>query len=533
MHATRRIILAGLAGALALPTAASAATRAEVLATMKRATAFMTDKAALHGGYVWSYLPDFSRRWGELEASATQVWVQPPGTGTVGHLFLDAYHATGDEAYYAAATQAAECLMVGQRPTGGWNYLIDFGGEAAKANWYATIGANAWRMEEFQHDWGNATFDDAGSSEAMQLLLRIYLEKREARFKPALDRALDFVLNSQYPNGGWPQRWPEGRPFTKHGADYTGYITFNDDVAGENIKFLVMVAQTLGDPRVGPAIRRAMDVFVITQQPAPQAGWGLQHRVDDLTPSAARSYEPRALTSHTTAANTAQLMNFYELTGDPKYLARVPQALDWLAKVALPARRPDGRTHPTFLEIGTDRPLYIHRRGSNVVNGQYYADDNPEKTLAHYSSFRLVKLDELRARYAALKATPPDNVSQSSPLTHKGPLPRFFANQDFATSDLNGGGTLAPSQASPEAAARLVADLNAQGYWPTPLVAASHPYSGAGPKTPTPGDYSQTHVGDAWDTSPYPTDNPVMGISTSVFIKNMGVLISVVDGGVN
>ena len=531
MHATRRAILAALAGAFALPRpAAAAGSRAEVLAAMRRATAFMTDKAAVHGGYVWSYLPDFSRRWGELEASPTQVWVQPPGTGTVGHLFLDAYHATGDETYYAAAAQAADCLMAGQSPTGGWNYLIDFGGAAAKAKWYETIGANAWRMEEFQHDWGNATFDDAGSSEAMQFLLRMYLEKRDARFKPALDRALDFVLNSQYPNGGWPQRWPAGKPFTKHGADYTGYITFNDDVAGENIKFLVMVAQTLGDPRVGPAIRRAMDVFVITQQPSPQAGWGLQHTVDDLKPAAARSYEPRALATHTTAANVAQLMNFYELTGDPSYLARIPEALDWLARVALPEVR-NGKTHPTFIEIGTDRPLYVHRRGSNVVNGQYYVDDSPEKTLAHYGAYRTVKLEALRARYAALKATPPDKVAQGSPLTRKGPLPRFFANQDFSTSDLNGGGSLAPLKASPQAAARLVSELNAEGYWPTPLVATSHPFSGPGPATPTPGDYSQTHVGDAWDTSPYPTDAPVMGISTSAFIKNMGVLISVADGG--
>ena len=77
MQTTRRVILAGMAAALALPASAATprASRAEVLATMRRATAFMTDKAAVHGGYVWSYLPDFSRRWGELEASATQVWV--------------------------------------------------------------------------------------------------------------------------------------------------------------------------------------------------------------------------------------------------------------------------------------------------------------------------------------------------------------------------------------------------------------------------------------------------------------------------
>ena len=34
-----------------------------------------------------------------------------------------------------------------------------------------------------------------------------------------------------------------------------------------------------------------------------------------------------------------------------------------------------------------------------------------------------------------------------------------------------------------------------------------------------------TRVGDLWDTSPYRTDFPVEGVSTSVFIRNMGELI--------
>jgi len=35
---------------------------------MRRATEFMVSRVAVHGGYVWSYLPDMSRRWGEIEA---------------------------------------------------------------------------------------------------------------------------------------------------------------------------------------------------------------------------------------------------------------------------------------------------------------------------------------------------------------------------------------------------------------------------------------------------------------------------------
>ncbi|MCE3290611.1 MAG: hypothetical protein K0R83_2623, partial [Caulobacter sp.] len=164
MPMSRRALLATAAAFAAAPAlAAPAATdRDAILATMKRASKFMVEEASVGGGYVWSALPDFSRRWGELEASPTMIWVQPPGTATMGHLFLDALHATGDAWYYEAARSAADALIRGQHPSGGWNYVIDTAGEDSLKRWYDTYGANAWRMEEFQRYDGNATFDDAG-----------------------------------------------------------------------------------------------------------------------------------------------------------------------------------------------------------------------------------------------------------------------------------------------------------------------------------------------------------------------------------
>ena len=180
----------------------------QILEVMKRATRFMVEDVSTDGGYVWTYLPDRSRRWGELEARATQIWIQPPGTATMGHLFLDAYHATQDEYYYRAAEAVAGALIRAQHPSGGWNYLADFAGERSLREWYDTVGRNAWRMEEFQHDWGNATFDDSSTAVSAKFLLRLYVEKRDPRYKPALDKALAFVLDSQYPIGAWPQRFP-------------------------------------------------------------------------------------------------------------------------------------------------------------------------------------------------------------------------------------------------------------------------------------------------------------------------------------
>jgi hypothetical protein len=47
--------------------------------------------------------------------------------------------------------------------------------------------------------------------------------------------------------------------------------------------------------------------------------------------------------------------------------------------------------------------------------------------------------------------------------------------------------------------------------------------------TPAPGDYRTTHVGDSTDTSPYTTDTPVIGISTSAYIANMARLIRTLE----
>jgi PelA/Pel-15E family pectate lyase len=507
---------------------------------MKRAATFMSEEVAYNGGYVWSYLPDLSRSWGEMEAKRTMLWVQPPGTPSMGHLYLDAYHATGDELYYKAAEQVALALIEAQHEAGGWNYIHDFAGEESLEDWYDTIGKNGWRLEEFQHYYGNATFDDAGTAVASQLLLRMYIEKKDERFHGPLYKAIGFVTESQYEGGGWPQRFPlmgkDGRP------DYTSYITFNDDVAGENIKFLIMCHLALGESQLLGNIERAMDNFVALQQPAPQPAWGLQF-TQDGKPAGARTYEPEALTTHTTANNIQQLLNFYNMTGDEKYIARVPEALDWLDKVKLPPELveifPD-RTHPTYIEIGTDVPLYVHRRGSNVVNGEYYFDKDPEKPIGHYGQARKLDVDAMRARYEELAAMSPEELTAGSPLKIAGPaeLPRYFSLREVKLEDLYAGATMTTAPVTDEEAQKLVGELNGEGYWPTKITMITNPYIGPGTDEPYLEDvYATTHVGDRNDTSPYdptkapatyPAEESPVGISVESFIKNMGVLISYV-----
>ncbi len=492
--------------------------RAAIEAAMQRATRFMVEKVSYRGGYLWNYLPDLSRRWGEMEARETMIWLQPPGTSSMGHVFLDAYHATGDEYYYRAAEQVAGALIWGQHPSGGWNYFVDFAGDRSLREWYATIGRNAWRLEEFQHYYGNATFDDQVTTDAATFLLRLYIEKLDPKYKPALDRAIDFVLDSQYPIGGWPQRFPLRYEFSKHGKpDYTSYLTFNDDVAWENISFLILCYQVLGDQRLLDPITRGMSFFLVSQQGAPNPGWALQYTLD-VKPAAARTYEPLSLATHTTASNIGHLITFYEHTGDTKYLARVPEAIDWLERVRLPKADARGRTHPTFIELGTNRALYVHRRGSNAANGEYYADYDPRDTIGHYSGTRAIDTAALRKRYEEARSADAQLLAKRSPLAPRSELvefPRFFA-QRYAPA----------GEKDLEAEARKsLAGLNQEGYWPAPLRETSHPYKGPAKEQVSSGNFATTHVGDTYDTSPFPDTSGTMSISTAEYLRNMNVLI--------
>ncbi|PCJ82502.1 MAG: hypothetical protein COA49_00080 [Bacteroidetes bacterium] len=321
----------------------------KVLETMMSATEFMVDKVSTNGGYVWYYMPDFSRQWGEMEAYKTMIWMQGSGTIGMGSLFLDAYRATKNEYYYEAAQKVVAAVVWGQNNEGGWNYMVDFAGDRSLKQWYNTIGKNGWRLEEFHHYYGNSTFDDDVTADATHFLLRMYLEKMNPSYKPALDKAIDFILKSQYPNGGWPQRHPYKHDYEKHGfPDYTSFYTFNDDVIWENINLLIQCYLMLGEERFLDPIYRGMDFYKISQDNS--GAWGQQLNMKIETASA-RTYEPAAFHPPTTCENALLLIKFYQLTGDKEFLKGVPKAISWLEKIRLPEAKIEGkRTHPRFVE---------------------------------------------------------------------------------------------------------------------------------------------------------------------------------------
>jgi PelA/Pel-15E family pectate lyase len=505
------------------------------LDAMHRAARFMIEKASHEGGYVWSYLPDFSRSWGELEARRSMLWVQPPGTPSVGQLLLDAWHATRDELYLVGATAAANALVAAQLPSGGWNYVYDFAGERSLDEWYATIGRNAWRMEEFHQHPDNGTFDDACTASVTRFLMRLQLDRPAPGVSAAVEKALAFLQQSQYPNGGWPQRYP-----LRH--DYTRLVTFNDGVFSQNLETLVMAHAALGAPDLLRSLHAAMDCVLSMQQPMPQPGWGMQHALDGK-PAAARSFEPAALVTHASAANVDLLITFQRLTGDSKFTRRVPEALDWLDAVRLPPEqaREYGGTHPTFIELGRDRPIYVHRRGSNVANGRYYVDHTFAPRLAHYSPVRSLDVEGLRRRLAELRSEPGQRaLLPERPGSVR--LPEFFSPREPNLEALCTGQPALQPTVDRERAMQIVAELDHEGRWLEPLELTSNPYRGPGGNGPSQdATYASTNVGDRSDTSPYAPraapagyapEPPLIGISVRTFIRNMSTLIAFVSSAV-
>lgn len=498
----------------------------EVLTAMKNASVYMVDSVSENGGYLWHYTKDLSRRWGEMEAYRTMIWVQRPGTVSMGHIFLSAYETTHDEFYYNAAEKVANAMIWGQSSEGGWHYIIDFAGDKSLANWYNTIGKNGWRLEEFQHYYGNSTYDDDVTSDAARFILRMYLEKFDPKYKVPLDKAVNFIIKSQFDNGAWPQRYPLMFDYVKNGLpDYTSFYTFNDDVIGENVEFLIQCYETLGEKRFLEPIRKGMNFYLMSQHPS--GGWAQQYDWN-MRVAGARSYEPAALLPSTTSGNAFLCLKFYQYTGDKAYLAAAARAIQWLEMTELPKEQWDGsRTHPTFVEPETNRPVYVHRTGSNVVNGKYYWDYEDRDLLKHYGGKNNVRLKQLKDEYDKLSKLDSDEVILHSPI-----IPKIFVSSTTPQKSVDLNRFDLPEVMDENAIRSILKELDSNKRWLSKHEQTSNPYIGdpsLDKSAAMVSKYNTTFVGDKYDTSPFTDESDQEYISIRTFEKNMRTLIGYIN----
>jgi PelA/Pel-15E family pectate lyase len=337
----------------------------QVRTALLRATSYYAGTVASHGGYVYHYSLDLKTRWGEGLATPDQIWVQPPGTPTVGTAFLEAYAATGDDACLRAAGEAARALVYGQLKSGGWQNCVDFNPRGERVNQYRN-GRGGGK--------NNSSLDDGQSTSALRFLMRAdeAFQFQSAEIHEATLVGLSALLAAQFPNGGFPQVWtgpvsPQPvRPaaYPQHDwrtegrmKDYWNAYTLNDNVPGYVARTLIEAHRVYGDPKYLSALARLGDFLILSQMPAPQRGWAQQYNYD-MQPVWARKFEPAAVAGDETQEAIETLLLIHAATKDEKYLTPIPEALAYLQASLLP----DGRLS-RFYELKTNRPLYMTRSG--------------------------------------------------------------------------------------------------------------------------------------------------------------------------
>jgi len=384
--------------------------RGDVLAAMRSAADYMANTVSNRGGYLHTYTEDFSEQWGEATARPTQVWVQS-GTPRMGELFLDAYRATGDPAYLEYAKRAANVLIYGQHPAGGWHYLIDFD-MTGIVEWYRTTASQYINgMEEHRHFWGNCTYDDDVTQSATRFLLHLYMETLDPAYRTPLLKALDFMLESQYPSGGWPQRYPLKYDYAHDGLpDYSSNYTMNDGAMKNTIYTLIEAYEKLGDEAYLDAAKRGVDFIIMIQGPEGQAAWAEQYYMD-LKPAWARTHEPPGIMPRVTIECIRTLERMYLMTGDRRYLAPIPGALKWFRDSTL-RKEPDGRSFMArFYTPGDNLPIHKHWTGEYNEEGYetFYYNQDPTGNTGSWAGVTH-DVDAYEREYARVSALSPDEA---------------------------------------------------------------------------------------------------------------------------
>lgn len=264
-----------------------------------------------------------------------------------------------------------------------------FRGEAAKA-----IAANvlAWQTE--RGDWPNdndsfapfqadrrvkpGTFDDGHTTHETRFLVRMYAATGREEYRDAALKAIDLVMEAQYGNGGFPQRYPPGDGYSRD-------ITFNDRAMINLLELLRDVStrdefRFVGEERrlvAGRQVDAGVRCILATQVRSPTSldVWGAQHDERTLAPRSARTFEPASFAAAESADVLVFLMSFDDPA--PEVIGAVEAGVGWFLRTQIPGIRlerteddvivVEDRQAPAiwarFYELKTMRPIFAGRDG--------------------------------------------------------------------------------------------------------------------------------------------------------------------------
>jgi PelA/Pel-15E family pectate lyase len=216
----------------------------------------------------------------------------------------------------------------------------------------------------------------------------VYKATGDEQYKEAALKGIDFILEAQHENGGWPQTYPVDL------SGYSNYITFNDDAMISVITVLRDIAEgselysfvdEARREKAAVAVDKGIDCILKTQivVDGKLTAWCAQHDHRTLEPQQARAYEYPSISGSESVGIVQFLMSIEDPS--PEVVAAIEGAVAWFEEAKLTGIRVDeiaddslsegydlvvveDETAPPlwarFYEIGTNKPIYADADGA-------------------------------------------------------------------------------------------------------------------------------------------------------------------------
>ncbi|KQQ32522.1 pectate lyase [Duganella sp. Leaf126] len=312
----------------------------------------------------------------------------------------------------ADALRIADNIVSYQTPAGGWGKNVNRDAPPRQKG-EAYVHGDAGKPEGWSFV---GTIDNDATSTELRFLARVIASgrgARQAQYRAAFVRGMEYLFNAQYPNGGFPQVYPLA-------GGYHDAITYNDNAIANVADLLDDVALRRGDygfvstelaARAAQSRDKAEQVIIASQIriDGVPTGWCQQHDPVTLAPVGARNFEPIALVSEESARLLKVLMR--DPAPTPAVVAAVDAGAAWLKRVAIYGQhwersRAGGVLTPKagagplwarFYDIATMRPVFgdrdrtIHTDVNELSperrTGYAWYVSNPAATLDKYQQW--------------------------------------------------------------------------------------------------------------------------------------------------
>lgn len=276
------------------------------------------------------------------------------------------------------AQRIAGNVLLYQNNNGGWSKNVDM---AAKLS-----AVEKDRLRKNKSKDIGTTIDNGATHTQLRYLAKVIDATGKEEYKEAFLEGVDFLLEAQYDNGGWPQFYPIKKGYYEH-------ITYNDGAMIGVMDLLRRIARNdelysfvdrERKERAEQAIDKGLEVILATQVRVDDelTIWAAQHDKDDFSPAKARAYELPSLSGKESVGIVEYLMELENPSEEVKRSVR--SAVQWFDDNKITGKKvvwlkdptsPKGRDRKMiedpsggplwgrFNEIGTNRAIFVGRDG--------------------------------------------------------------------------------------------------------------------------------------------------------------------------